>query len=54
MNTKPKDREETFGVPDNENPEWTSEDFARAISFFALSAKLQEKLRIIMRKSGKD
>jgi len=37
-----------------DNPEWTREDFRRAVPFSALPAKLQEKLRNIMRKSGQD
>ena len=29
---------------DNENPEWTDEDFARALPFSALPAELQQLL----------
>jgi len=35
---------EAIRTPDRVNPEWTREDFVRAVSFSALPAKLQQKL----------
>lgn len=40
MSTKP----EKYGTPDAENPEWTKEDFARAMTFDQLPANLQRIL----------
>ncbi len=37
---------------DAENPEWTQEDFDRAISFSKLPESLQEKLRSLKKQRG--
>lgn len=37
---------------DAENPEWTDEDFARAVPFSQLPASLQEKLRSLKKLRG--
>ena len=37
---------------DDENPEWTGEDFKRAIPFATLPAEEQEKLRSLKRHRG--
>ncbi len=37
---------------DNENPEWTAEDFQRAIPFSQLPVSEQEKLRSLVRRRG--
>ncbi len=37
---------------DDDNPEWTAEDFKRAIPFAALPAEEQEKLRSLSRHRG--
>jgi len=38
---------------DNENPEWTEEDFARAVPFSALPESLRDKLSAIQRGAQK-
>jgi len=38
---------------DDENPEWTEEDFARAVSFSALPEHLRDKLSAIRRDAQK-
>jgi uncharacterized protein (DUF4415 family) len=43
----------TWGVPDEENPEWTKEDFARSLTFDQLPASLQAKLSAIQEASRK-
>ena len=47
-NTK-KDR---YGVPDKDNPEWTSERIRSAVPFSGLPADLQRVLRGIQAKRG--
>jgi len=37
---------------DDENPEWTAEDFKRAVAFSALSSDEQGKLRSLKRHRG--
>jgi uncharacterized protein (DUF4415 family) len=45
--------DESYGVPDAENPEWTKEMFARAKRFNDLPASLQAKLSAIQEASRK-
>jgi len=45
--------DETYGVPDAENPEWTKERFARAKRFHELPEGLQAKLSAIQETSRK-
>jgi hypothetical protein len=42
--------EEEYGTPDEDNPEWTKEDFARSIKFKDLPESLQRTLSSIQRK----
>jgi len=39
-----------YGKPDSDNPEWTKEDFARAVRFKDLPAHLQQVLSKLKRK----
>jgi uncharacterized protein (DUF4415 family) len=41
---KPKTTKRAVSRPDSENPEWTREDFARAMTFHQLPSKLRQKL----------
>ncbi len=45
--------EDSYGVPDAENPEWTKERFARAKRFHELPPSLQAKLSAIQEASRK-
>ncbi len=40
-----EDDSEIYGVPDEENPEWTEEDFANAKPFAEVFPELAEKMR---------
>jgi uncharacterized protein (DUF4415 family) len=50
-NEQPVD--DSYGVPDAENPEWTKERFARAKRFHELPLSLQAKLSAIQEASRK-
>jgi uncharacterized protein (DUF4415 family) len=41
---KPKTTKRAVSRPDAENPEWTREDFARAMTFDQLPSRLHQKL----------
>lgn len=41
---KPKTTKRTVSRPDRENPEWTREDFAHAMTFDQLPSRLRQKL----------
>lgn len=41
---KPKNTKRAVSGPDRENPEWTREDFADAMTFDQLPARLRQKL----------
>ena len=45
--------DDSYGVPDAENPEWTQERFARAMRFKDLPPSLQVKLAAIQEASRK-
>jgi len=49
-NTKPT-ADDSYGVPDAENPEWTKERFAQAKRFHELPESLQAKLSAIQESS---
>jgi uncharacterized protein (DUF4415 family) len=42
--TDAKEREPEYGTPDEENPEWTEEDFAKAIPFPVLAKQMGWKI----------
>lgn len=42
-------RNEEYGVPDEENPEWTGEVFAKAVRLHELPEPRQGKLRAIVK-----
>ena len=43
-------KKKKYGTPDEDNPEWTAEDFARSIKFKDLPESLQRALSSIQRK----
>jgi uncharacterized protein (DUF4415 family) len=44
ITTRRKDLEPEYGTPDEENPMWTDEDFARAIPFPVLAKQMGWKV----------
>lgn len=44
VTSKPKDMEPEYGTPDEENPEWSEEDFAKAVPFPVLAGQLGWKV----------